>query len=274
MLTGPNLGSSFQKFIASINRRVPQTALLCTASMERVVDRSELLSEHSTPPASPGFERIKHLAEFEYVEQKKDLIPIKETGSDDELDFVLFAPSTKRSEPSQAVSKIRIQTPPPDDTDPGFVVPNRPQAYYFTGSISARDHENFEAAALSGQDVLTRWCHLAPGNGYVWKVRRIAMSTRQLHMLEDHAKVMHGDIPSKHKRPGKKARVKARTKLAATKASQIHQQQADEMKEAAEREKRTRRNREKKAKKKQREKAKKAENQDGDIAMEDDPGSE
>lgn len=242
--------------------------------MERIVDRSELLLEHSSPPSSPGLGHIKHLGDFEYVDQKQGPTTADREGTDDELDFVLFAPSAKKSEASQAVAKIRIQTPPPDDKDPRFIIPSRSEAYYFTGPRSAEQHQNFEAAALLGQNVISRSRSLVPGNGYAWKVQRIAVSKRQLRALENHVTTVNGDVPSKHKRPGKKARVKARTKLQATQASQEQQQKTDELKEAAEREKRTRRNREKKAKKKQREKVKKAEGQAGHVVMEDESDSE
>ncbi|EME47295.1 hypothetical protein DOTSEDRAFT_21090 [Dothistroma septosporum NZE10] len=242
--------------------------------MEHIIDRSELLSEHSPPPSSPSLEDMKRLGNFEYVAQKRDVLAADVNGNDDELDFVLFAPSDKKLHPSRAVAKIRIQTPPPDDKDPGFVVPTRPEAYYFRGRLSTEQQQKFEAVALTGEDVLMRSHSLVPGYHYAWKVRHIAMSQRQSRALEEHARTITiGSVPN-HKRPGKKARVKTRTMLEASKAFQEQQQKANELKEAAEREKRTRRNREKKAKKKQREKAKKAEGQAGDVVMEEDSGTD
>ena len=100
-----------------------------------------------------------------------------------------------------------------------------------------------------------------PGTSYPWKVLSIENTNRQRINISNsntlYAKLLDSQTASKRRRPGKKARIKVRTKLAATKARKDENRKAAEQKEAEEREKRTRRNREKKVKKKQRETAKK-----------------
>ncbi|EME85680.1 uncharacterized protein MYCFIDRAFT_82579 [Pseudocercospora fijiensis CIRAD86] len=238
--------------------------------MERVVDRSELLSEASTPPSSPDLSKITTLGQFEFVHRKQDSNTDNTRQEDgyedkDELEFQLFAPSARKSDDPPAVAKIRIATPEASEHESGFIRPNRNDSYYFKGPVTTAERQNYETAALSGQDILlasqTPW----PGMAYPWKLLEIPSSRKQRILLEGSDAIYerllghHAVVASKHTRPGKKSRIKLRMKAAAAKAKQEQALKAAASKEAAEQEKRTRRNREKKVKKKNREKAKKAE---------------
>lgn len=228
------------------------------------MDRSELLSEHSTPPSSPDMKSLKKLDEFEFVNHDEAASDGHGPNADDEeMDFLLFAPSTNKTSDAVDVAKIRVQTPPLATGEPGFVIPDRDQSYYFTKELANDTKEMLSQAAVSGQDVLMRSKCNWPGSSYPWKVLHIQNTKRQRLSLSNantlFAKLCDSPSHAKRKRPGKKTRVKVRTKAAMVKARQDESRKAAEQKEAEEREKRTRRNREKKVKKKQREKAKKTE---------------
>lgn len=231
--------------------------------MERVVDRSDLLSEHSTPPPSPCVQEIRRLDDFEFI--KHDEAPGYEDGQneDEELDFLLFAPTNGTINSALEVPRIRVQTPPLTTGEPGFTNPNRDESYYFTHEPSDDAKARFDDVAVTAQDVLARSESIWPGSSYPWKVLRVQNTKGQRIIISNSntlfAKLSDNFPNSKRKRPGKKARIQVRTKLATAKTRQDESRKAAEQKEAEEREKRTRRNREKKVKKKQREKAKKVE---------------
>jgi hypothetical protein len=231
--------------------------------MERIVDRSELLSDASPPPSSPSADQVRGLDRFEFVDRKPENDGDAQFNSEAELEFCLFAPSAASQVQAKAtVSKIRLDTPDPADLTPSFVVPNRNMNYYFTGSLDFDERLNFEAAAISGQDVIARSHSHRPGSAYEWRVLRVNPTKKHLLALAKYNAVYPepdaGTKPSKRTRPGKSYRLKVRAKQAAERVQQEESKMAAEAREAAEREKRTRRNREKKMKKKNREKAKKA----------------
>ncbi|KXS95415.1 hypothetical protein AC578_6766 [Pseudocercospora eumusae] len=231
--------------------------------MERVVARSELLSEASTPPSSPDLSNITTLGQFEFVNRKQHVNEDANDG-EDELDFQLFAPSAKSGDDDHVVAKIRIATPEASEREPGFIRPHRDDSYYFKKPVSTEERQNYEAAALSGQDILMASQKPWPGMACPWKLLEIPASRKQQILLDGsdaaYRKLLgHHVAGSTHRRPGKKSRIKMRTKAAAAKAKEAQALEAAASKEAAEQEKRTRRNREKKVKKKNREKAKKAE---------------
>lgn len=236
--------------------------------MERVVDRSELLSEASTAPSSPDLSGIATLDRFEFTHITMDTTA-ESSGQgnvqdvEHGLDFQLFAPITSKTESVPAVAKIRLDTPEASITESGFINPRREDAYYFKGAATNAEMQSYEAAARSGQEILlgaqSRW----PGMAYPWKLLNVSSTRKQRLLLTPsdsvYSKLQARHPTSKHKRPGKKARIAKRVKAAAIKAKQDEAQEAAIQKQAAEQEKRTRRNREKKVKKKNREKAKKAE---------------
>lgn len=229
-------------------------------AMERVVDRSELLESESDAPPSPDLEDRIALDEFEFVQREHNAKDGAAPDDDDEMDFCLFAPSANVQE-TATPARIRVNTPPVDVGDAGFLSA-RDDSYYFASAPSLKRKEQLRSAAVTGQDVLSRAHGIWPGSAYPWKVLHLPSTKKQRSMLANadslSSKLFGNDASLSRKRPGKKARLKIRTRAVAAKARQEQKQREADLKEAAEQEKRTRRNREKKVKRKQREKAKKA----------------
>lgn len=234
--------------------------------MERVISRADLLAEEPSPPSSPDLPAIKSLQEFDFVHH--ETLPDaydqeQEIDAEDGLEFQLFAPSAGKTENTSGIAKIRLDSPDLANAEPGLVNPNRDPRYYFTSTPSPEEQQNFEAAAMSGQDILNQSRRSWPGMACPWKVLHLPRTKKQQKILAPSdalfTKLIGSQSMQKRTRPGKKARIAVRTKLVEAKTKQEEKQKAAELKEAEEREKRTRRNREKKVKKKNREKAKRAE---------------
>ncbi|KAK4550846.1 hypothetical protein LTR36_000426 [Oleoguttula mirabilis] len=228
--------------------------------MEQRVSRSDLRSPDATPaPDSDSADviaRLKQLGDFDFVQHDGNgtstTLNAVEQAGDDHIEFQLFATNKPATEPA---NRIRIRSPTPATGDPGFVNPTRDSGYYFAPALSAVDKEKFIFSALSGEDVRSR-CDLPwLGATYPWKTRHLPSSclsrSARVQSVAFVSTSIGDEVQKKRTRPGKKARIKVRIKLAASRT-------AAETKEAAEKEKRVRRNREKKVKKKMREKAKKA----------------
>ena len=253
--------------------------------MERIVNRAELDSADSSTPTSPepdAVEKLKHLHEFDntgFSGIKQSAADDKSSEIGDELDFRLFA-ATKQAEPSggtqpQAAQKILLRSPSVDNANAGFIQPERNSDYYFAKPLSPKEKENFDASALTGQQIFalsnnSPW----PGSAYPWRMLQLPVSNvhKSIRSQESSSlrKLVGEEATLKRRRPGKKHRIKLRTKHAALQSKQQASRVAAESKEAAEREKRTRRNREKKVKKKMRDKAKKVQagSKDGRIVTE------
>ncbi|KAK3064674.1 hypothetical protein LTS18_005005, partial [Coniosporium uncinatum] len=178
---------------------------------------------------------------------------------EDEVEFRLFAAASKDA--NRASQKIRIQSPEADDRPPGLVNPYRDRSCYFAAELSVEQRAQHASVVLSTQDVVVLSKQPWPGAHLPWRVTRLSASGRVMSALNSHASASApatvDDAIKKRTRPGKKARIAARKKLAAKRAKQELASQSKAEKEAAEREKRTQRNREKKVKKKERDKAKK-----------------
>ena len=237
--------------------------------MERSIRRSELRSAESTPPPSDhlgAIRALKELTNYEYITQAQGSDVDLQDQPEDELDFRLFA-SDKPADTYQnakPIHKIRLRSPSVEVREPAFIRPDRNSGYYFTGLPSTEQKEGFEAAALSAQQVLNISYQPWPGSAYPWKVLQLPASRiSQSVQTTSFSKLATGEDDSKRKRPGKKARIKIRNKLAASRSQKEAAKKKAALKEAAEREKRTQRNREKKVKKKLREKAKKSEANSG-----------
>ena len=248
--------------------------------MERIISRSELASASasSTPNSSPEPQNFTEKARaspgLEFIEKHENGRNSPSIQDDEEMDFRLFAPisAEHKSQATQEIVKIKLQSPDPSNSEPGFVNPSRDHRYYFTRSPSISEKEKFQTAAVTGPTVIARSHSKWPGCAYSWKVIHLPVSKSQLPSLKVAQRVVSklvddGSGTSKRKRLGKKSRIKCRTRLAAIKKKQTEEQRNGEEKAAAEREKRTRRNREKKVKKKIREKAKKAEQVDDKMEL-------
>lgn len=65
--------------------------------------------------------------------------------------------STQQAGTGNGIHRITIRSPtPPSLGTGGFLVPHRPQDYYFTGPPPASESQTYTTAAVSGQEVLTR----------------------------------------------------------------------------------------------------------------------
>ncbi|KXL42518.1 hypothetical protein M433DRAFT_27928 [Acidomyces richmondensis BFW] len=232
--------------------------------MEKTVSRNDLQSPicSSEPPSDPAaIERFKDSAELEFVEHDPTIEEhLAQSPESEQLDFQLFAASTPSA---TVVNKIRLRSPTPGCAEGGFINPKRISEYYFTYSPGPEEKRKFEVAAVSGEDVLARSRQPLLGGRYSRKVLHLPISSLT-HAAQIQAAALWPRLVSdsaerkRRTRPGKKYRIRIRTKLAAAKARQEAKKAADDAKNAAEREKRNKRNREKKIKRRDKERAKKA----------------
>lgn len=73
------------------------------------------------------------------------------------FDFRLFSKKfiSNPSAPDEQVSrKIILRSPTPINRSPGFLIPRRPDAYYFTDVISATKQEQFESTIVTGEEII------------------------------------------------------------------------------------------------------------------------
>ncbi|KAK5730181.1 hypothetical protein LTR15_000115 [Elasticomyces elasticus] len=225
-------------------------------SMERIVSRADLISPLGTPEPEQGSEIIVQPEKFTFISKASEAEdrPLAE-DTEDLLDFRLFAPTSATGN----ASKIRLRSPKPQTTAPGFVAHERNLNYYLAEVPSSADKGKYESAALSGTEVLalshTPW----PGSAYPWKVLHvISQGSREGSAMAVNDIVIGPTPATKRKQPGKKARIQIRVKLAAQRAETDKQQTDAKAREVADREKRVRLNRAKTLRKRAREKARKA----------------
>jgi len=139
--------------------------------MERPVSRGELHSPANSPePASDPdlIEHIKETTRFEFVinDAVVDKDPPRENDGED-LDFRLFS-SIKPVDATAATiiaNRIRLRSPTPQNAEPGFLVPERARSHYFQDASSVSE-ERYQAAVLSGAEVLALSHKPCPGNAY------------------------------------------------------------------------------------------------------------
>ncbi|KAK0259874.1 hypothetical protein LTR35_016020 [Friedmanniomyces endolithicus] len=247
--------------------------------MERVVSRADLHSPARTPDLEPELLAVKDLKKinaFHYVANTDDTVQPGEP--EDDLDFRLFA-AASTTDAAKAPTKIRLRSPTPQTTAAGFVVPERGRGYYFADTLETEDEENFTRAALSGAQVQALSRAPWPGSAYEWKVVHLpaAKGWRPAELpASSGGVVVEIDGGLKRKRPGKKLRIRIRTKLAISRVEAEKLQAEAEnsqayavAREAADREKRIRTNRAKKLRKRAKEKAGKTEVEANSAAEED-----
>ncbi|KAK5719651.1 hypothetical protein LTR17_015278 [Elasticomyces elasticus] len=231
--------------------------------MERVISRADLLSPAGTPDPETNTEPTAQARpqKFKFVTKtsEADNPPLVAEDNEDLLEFRLFAPTSATGN----ASKIRLRSPTPQTTAPGFVVHERNLNYYFAEPSKSAEKGNYESAALSGAEVdalsRTPW----PGSAYPWKVLHVSIQGRRKSSLSTDKGAAPAPAPAsasaaKRKQPGKKARIQIRVKLAAQRAESDKQQTDAKAREIADREKRVRLNRAKTLRKRAREKARKA----------------
>ena len=146
----------------------PQSDTLEIAYLERLRD------EYGSPPAQPTLPDLtptvnKSLHPNPTHDPTQDVAEIE----GEEYEFRLFSrPSAVDTANSTNVQRIAIRSPTPPNGDPGFVIPQRPRAYYFTGDLDALRKERVDTAAVSGEEILagleTKWVctpsHLLPSD--------------------------------------------------------------------------------------------------------------
>jgi hypothetical protein len=169
------------------------------------------------------------------------------------LEFRLFAHSKSNS---PVATKIRLNSPDTSNKPPGFVVPDRPRSYYFQDSWSIGEQHQFNAAAVSGSDVIQRSKTFWHGFALPWRVTTIR-SDKKLVQDRQSSKPERSSSKSR-KRPGKKSRIARRTLLAVAKGQVERRRKEHEAKEVAVREKKTRINKLKKMRRREKKRQEKA----------------
>lgn len=258
--------------------------------MERSIRRDDLRSASPTPPPpsdDEALDRLRRLNDLQFATHDVDMTDVPQDAAaeaeDEELAFRLFAPSAApkvqaaETKPASTVQKIRLRSPSLDPAEAGFVQPRRPMSYYITGPETEDTKANFEAAAISAEQLLSQSRMPWPGSSYPWRVLHIPSTQipkavrSQILQPAGFERLGNTEPPNKRRRKGKQTRIRVRMKLAKGKQREEAKRKAAEEAEAAEKEKRTKRNREKKVKKKAREKAKKAAGAGGEATV---PGDE
>jgi hypothetical protein len=169
------------------------------------------------------------------------------------VEFRLFAGSRSKSPPA---AKIRLSSPDTSNQPPAFVVPERPRSYYFQDSWSIDEQRQFDATAVTGNDVIQRSSTFWHGFALPWRVRTIRSGKEP---AEVHLASKQEQSPSKSRsRPGKKTRIARRTRLAAAKGQIELRKKEQEAKETAVREKKTRINKLKKMRRREKKRQEKA----------------
>lgn len=138
---------------------------------------------------------------------------VNEELEDEEIEFRLFAPSTKADK--SGICRIRIKSPVVDDRPPGLVNPERPKSHYFRNSVSPEAQQQLQFAAVSGADVLARSIIPCPGCRLPWRVTTISSGEIELPETSSES-IGEGQLTKKSpkKRKGKKSRIAIRQKTA------------------------------------------------------------
>jgi hypothetical protein len=169
------------------------------------------------------------------------------------LEFRLFAHLNSNS---PAATKIRLNSPDTSNKPPGFVVPERPRSYYFQDSWSIGQQHQFNAAAVSGSDVIQHSKTFWHGFALPWRVTTIR-SDKKLAQDRPCSKPERSSSKSR-KRPGKKSRIARRTLLAVAKGQVEQRRRVQEAKEVSVREKKTRMNKLRKMRRREKKRQEKA----------------
>ncbi|KZF21399.1 hypothetical protein L228DRAFT_262421 [Xylona heveae TC161] len=169
---------------------------------------------------------------------------------------------------TSATPKVKIRSPSPAPAGSGgFVTPGRPDSYYFSQKATGEPKDQFQFAAVSGEDILKASKQSCPGSFMPWRVVTIHVQPQRRSKTDpadpSKAEVVleatkENTTKSKTK-PNKKRRIIIRQRQAKKKELKEKALASQAEKEAAEKEKRMRRNREKKIKRREKERAKKAE---------------
>lgn len=82
---------------------------------------------------------------------------------EDAFEFRLFS---KKSALVPGAQRIVLRSPTPTNQNPGFLVPSRPDSYYFTNASSIEKIQQYQQAAVTGDDIMKGlkdiWvCHIS-----------------------------------------------------------------------------------------------------------------
>lgn len=145
---------------------------------------------------------------------------------------------------------------PEEDEAPfsGPALSQRPISYYIRGELSLHETEQFQRAAVTGQDVLAWAGQRAWGLEMPWRVTKITVTVKGKESADGQQQSVTG---TKKKRPGKKSRIVLRKRDKAKKEAAAALEKQKMSKEEHLKEKKKRLNREKKLKRRQKEKEKK-----------------
>ncbi|KAJ8610198.1 hypothetical protein MRB53_038699 [Persea americana] len=158
--------------------------------------------------------------------------------------------------PSAAPQRIRIASP---DSEATFVPSRRPQNYYIASDPTVQQRAAFEAAAVTGEDIIRRSNMSMPGLAYRW---RFIQQLYAVAASEAHDGLTGADgrdtVSQRRGRMGKKSRIRLRMRRQAAKEVQLAKLQAEKDKEAHLKEdKKAKENRKKQLKKREKERERK-----------------
>ena len=130
------------------------------------IRRADLRSESQTPEPGNSDALLQEqlherLAKFydahsdisstgEATEGKGTTLNVTENDAD-EYEFRLFAKPTKSSD--SIGNRVVLRSPTPPSGDPGFLKAKRPDTFYFTGRPSEELLEQYQQAAVSGEQL-------------------------------------------------------------------------------------------------------------------------
>jgi Fungal protein of unknown function (DUF2011) len=196
---------------------------------------------------------IELTSEPQYAASPSEQVVVVDDDASEELEFRLFASGPITS------SKIRVKSPDLGNKPMGFVVPNRPDSYYFKEAVSTRESSEFDSVALSSEQILSLSKVPWPGCSLPWRVRVVSPkesggNINQKTLLGHAAKMEAPVIRSLRTKPSKKARIARRKKALAAEKGKAEAAE----KEAALREKKTRKNRLQKLKRREKKRNEKA----------------
>lgn len=77
---------------------------------------------------------------------------------EDAFQFRLFS---KKAALDPEAQRIVLRSPTPTNQNPGFLVPSRPDSYYFTNASSIEKLQQYQQAAVTGDDIIK-------GLKYIW----------------------------------------------------------------------------------------------------------
>ena len=145
--------------------------MLIWKSTRRSELRSEVSSTSSAEPedASSGLhaqyqQRLKSLFDVAHDSSEKAAATSTPEGSETventedaaAYDFHLF--SAKQTHASvqrmNAPSKVELRSPEPSNGEPSFLLPRRPDSYYFSGEVSEKKAQEYQYAAITPEDMM------------------------------------------------------------------------------------------------------------------------